>query len=169
MPVNTVHQAIKGILDGLVVPGKAGVLHCYITPPDPRDDPDPAIYIWPSRGNEHRQSVPRASPGYQASFQSGWKEIVHTIDGFLTWFGEDTDNQADSTFPAVVDLVMQALRNADDPMYAVTDPLTGQQSDLAGIGEKLSYEIGPVRATADQRYLRYDALITVTISEWFQA
>jgi hypothetical protein len=169
MPVNTVHLAIKSILDGLIVPGKAGVLHCYITPVDPREDPDPAIYIWPSRGHEHRQSVPRASPGYQPATQSGWKEIEHTIDGFLTWFGEDSDSQADSTFPAVVDAVLQALRNADDPMYAVTDPLTGQQSDLAGIGEKLEYEIGPVRTVADQRYLRYDALITIQFCEWFQS
>jgi hypothetical protein len=168
MPTNTVHLALKGILDGLIVPGIAGVLRCYITPPDPRDEPDPAIYIWPARGREHRQSVPRASPGYQASTQSGWKELEHTVDGFLTWFGPGGDRNSDSTFPAVVDAVLMALRNADDPMYAVTDPLTGQQSDLTGIGEKLDYEIGPVRSTADQRYLRYDALITISVCEFLQ-
>lgn len=169
MPVNTVHNAIKGILDNLILPGEAGTLHCFITPPDPRDDPEPAIYVWAARGPERRQSVPRASPGYQPLTQSGWKEIDHTVDGFLTWFGEDSQRNADSNFPAIVDATMQALRNAPDPMYAVTDPLTGQQSNLTGIGEKLEYEIGPVRATADQRYLRYDALITIHLFEFFQA
>jgi hypothetical protein len=169
MPINTVHNAIKGILDGLILPGTSGTLRCYITPPDPRDDPDPAIYVWGARGPESRQSTPRASPGYQPLTQSGWKQIEHTIDGFLTWFGSSDARDADSNFPAVVDATMAALRNAPDPMYRVTDPLTGQQSDLTGIGERMSYELGPVRATADQRYLRYDALITIKLWEFFNA
>jgi hypothetical protein len=169
MPTNTVHHHIKGILDGLIVPGTAGTLEAFICPPAVRDDPRPAIYIWSARGSERRQSLPRAAAPYQPVGQSGWKELTHTIEATLTWFDDNTDLNVDHAFPAVVDCVLQALRSAADPVYYVTDPLTGQQSELYAIGEKLTYDMAPPRAVADQRYLRFDASFIITIMEAFQA
>jgi hypothetical protein len=172
MPVNSVHQILKGILSGLSIPGPAGTsgtLSCFITPPSVRDDPQPAMYIYGGRGTEHRQSLPRAAAPYQPLGQSGWKQIDHTVDGYLTWFDENYDQNVDSNFLSVVDAVMQALRSAVDPLYYYTDPLTGQQSEVYAIGEKMNYEVAPPRATADQRYLRFDALITIHCWESFQA
>jgi hypothetical protein len=172
MPINSVHQVIKGILDGLQIPGPAGAhgtLACYITPPAERDDPSPAIYIYSARGNEHRQSLPRAQGPSQPLGQSGWKQMEHTIDGYLTWFDENYDPNVDSNFIAVVDAVMQALRSALDPLYYYTDSLTGQQSEIYAVGEKMTYEIAPPRAVAEQRMLRFDALLTIHCWEAFQS
>jgi hypothetical protein len=49
------------------------------------------------------------------------------------------------------------------------DPINGQLSNLLNVGENMSWQQGPVRATADQRYLRYDAVITVEVIEIIQA
>lgn len=168
MPVNTVHQALLGILDGLILPGTAGTLEAFITPPDPREEPPPAIYIWGARGDERRQALPRGNtPG--AGSLAGWKELDHSVDCYLTWFGEDSDSDADTSFIAVLDAVMMALRASGKSPFYTSDPLTGYQSDLVDIGERLEYQLAPPRSTADQRYLRYDALITVRVLEFFQA
>jgi hypothetical protein len=168
MPVNTVHRALLEILDGLILPGTTGTLAAFITPPDPRDDPPPAIYLWASRGSERRQALPRGNtPG--AGSLAGWKEIDHIVEGYLTWFGEDTDPDADTNFPAVLDAVMFALRTSGQSPLYTSDPLTGLQSDLVDIGERIEYELVPPRSTANQRYLRYDALLTIHVLEFFQA
>jgi hypothetical protein len=172
MPLNSVHQVIKNILNGLQIPGGAGMngtLACYITPPAERNDPSPAIYIYASRGQEHRESLPRAKGPSQPAGQSGWKQIEHTIDGYLTWFDDNFDPAVDTNFIGVVDAVMQALRSALDPLYYYTDALTGQQSEIYAIGEKMTYELAPPRATTQERMLRFDALITVHCWESFQA
>ena len=42
-------------------------------------------------------------------------------------------------------------------------------SQLLNIGERMSWEYAPVRAVADQRFLRYDARLTIEIEEIIQA
>lgn len=81
------------------------------------------------------------------------------------------DPQADNQFPSIVDAVLACLRNVAlrDQSEQVTDPVTGQVSDLLNIGENMSWEYAPVRALVDQRYLRYDARVTLDTEEWFQA
>jgi hypothetical protein len=167
VPVNVVLQALKTILDGLVLPGDAGALEAYITPPDPRDDPPPAVYLWSSRGIETRQALPRSqTPG--AITTSGWKEIEHTVDAYLTWFGESQSAGADSSFPLAVDGIMAALRTGPSPLYT-SDPATGVRSDLVDIGERISYTMVPMRSMQDQRWLRYDCMFNIRVLEFFQA
>jgi hypothetical protein len=169
MPLNSVHTALKQILDGLVIPGTAGTLDAYIMPPDPRDEPPPAIYLYPARGPEKRQALPRNQTEGINSSQAGWKQIDHTVDGYLTWFCEnDPAAQVDSAFPAVIDAVMAALREGPSPYY-VTDPLTGLQSDLVDIGERMEYDAVAPRTTSAEALLRFDALITIHVLEFFQA
>lgn len=162
-------QAFLEILDGLILPGTAGVLSAFITPPDPRTDAqDPAAYIWSSRGAERRQALPRGNtPG--AGSLAGWKEIDHEVSIWLTWFDEDSDSDADTSFPAVLDAVLNALRTSGKSPLYTSDPLTGMQSDLVDIGERMEYELVPPRSTASERFLRYDAQITARVLEFFQA
>lgn len=168
MGVNTVLQGIYGIVNGLIVPGTAGVLEAFIMPVDPRDDPPPAIYLWSSSGDESRESLPRSGvPGTPPSF-SGWKEINHRVTAYLTWFQDNSDPAADVAFPSVVDVTMQALRSSTNPLYT-NDPQTGAPSDLVDIGERMTYTLVPPRAVADQRYLRCDAQIIIPVLEVFQA
>lgn len=173
MPVNVVLQALKGILNGLVLPGGSGTLEAFISPPNPRAEAPPAIYIWASRGPESRQALPRnqtstpvTAPVTQA--QAGWKELNHSVDAYLVWFGSADSPNADVNFPLAIDGVMDALRTGPSPLYT-SDPETGRQSDLVDIGERMTYQLIPPRAVANQRQLRYDCLITIQVLEIFQA
>jgi len=170
MPINSVQVYLQQLINGLPMPYALPALAAYITPPDPNVEADiPTAYVWPSDGEESRDAqkggtVPRnTGPGTP----SGWKNIEHSIDVWLVWFGQDDDPLADTVFPGIVDEVMQALRTSPERPLAV-DPRTGQQSWLLDIGEKMSYRIS-LRALSDQAYNRYDGLVTVPVIEVFQA
>lgn len=167
MPIVTVQTWIKQMLDQLIIPGPAGIgpLEAFITPPDPRDSPPPAAYIWPSDGTERRQTIPRnTGPGTA----SGWKEISPSIEVYLTWFNTAEDPNVDNAFPSVIDAVMQALRTSPDPAEVI-DPNSGLVCHLVGVGEHMTWSSVGVTSTSDQRWLRYDAVILVPFIELIQA
>lgn len=170
MPITSALQYIKTLLSGLPMPGGAANLAAYIIPPDPNVETDiPTAYVWFPQGDESRDgpagTMPRnTGPG---TF-SGDKTILHDIDIFLTWFGADDDPKADSLFPGMVDAVMKALRTAVPNPAPVTDPWTEEVTQIADTGEKMKYR-SEVRAVADQRYLRFDALITLQLTEVISA
>lgn len=166
MPLNSTQLWIKGLLDGLIVPGNANTLQAYITPLDPYEEDNPAAYIWPTSGNEDRQAMPRvnAAPGIGA----GWKTLTHELAIWLTWFNDESDPDADISFPAVIDVVMFTLRSSANPAV-IYDPLTGVGSQLIDVGERMNWRFAGIRATADQRWNRYDAEITATIIEELQS
>lgn len=171
MPLNTIQLRLKSILTELPLPRDLGLLEAFIAPPNPNTEArDPAAYIWGSHGNEKRLTVPRAQAGNLAS--GGDKELVHQVDIWLVWFGQADVPDADSQFPTVIDAVMACLRNTqllDAASIQAVDPITGQLSDLLNIGENMSWDYAPVRATADERYLRYDAQIVCEVVEVIQA
>ena len=168
MPIVTVQGFVKDLIDGTAPPGDtglAGPLVALITPYDPDESGEARAYIWPSAGTENRRAMPRnTGPGTNA----GWKNLRHNLDVFLTWFDSDTAVDADVNFPALIDFVMDLLRTCQDPVI-VTDPETGRVSQLVDVGENLLYEYVPPESMDDQRYLRYDAKITVSILEMVQA
>ena len=142
-----------------------------MTPADPRIQAKiPAIYIWPSDGTENRSSelggtVPRnTGPGTA----SGTKGLLHQFDVYVTWFSSNNGKQADPVFPAIVDTVMLALRYSQPNPYEATDPATGLTSSISNVGEVMRYRTG-VEATNDERFLRYDALIQVSVWEQIRA
>jgi len=174
MPIVTAQVYINNLLNGLVWPPamtNVPALESQITPLDPQVEAQvPQAYVWPTRGKESRDpkkggTVPRA-----ASFgaPSGLKSEVHNLGVWLVWFGADTDQDADNLFPGMVDWVMVQLRSTEDPTPIQTDPWSGIQSYLLDIGEDMDYEI-TLRSLLEQRYDRYDALITLTVSEVFPA
>jgi hypothetical protein len=169
MPLNTVHQYLKGLLDGIQVPGTAGTIEALITPPDPETEPTPKVYIWGSTHMEDRQASPRVPENGDLT-QAGWKNLDHRVDVWVVWFSdEETDApDMDLAFPAVLDVVCDILRKSPDPVKVV-DPLTGMDSELLDIGERMSVDLYPPRGVADQRVLRFDAKIELTILETFQS
>lgn len=170
MPINSTSTYLLSLLDGLPLPGPAGAegnLAVYITPPDPGNLEVPTAYLWPVGGEEKRLTPPRA--GGPNVTEPGWKHIIHRVPLFLAWVGVADDPTADTNFPAVVDAIMAALRPSEDEVL-ITDPVTGQISSLLlGIGEDMAYEIAVVHTLADQRLLRYDARLTITVNEYFQS
>lgn len=170
MPLNSASGYVLQLLDGLPLPGVAGesgALAAFITPPDPGNLETPTAYVWPVSGQETRLTTPRGS-GPNVS-RPGWKHIIHRMQLVLAFVGSADDDLADSTFPSVIDAVLAVLRASPDEVL-ITDPVTGILSSLLlGIGEDMAYDYAVVHTLADQRYLRYDARLTITVNEYFQA
>jgi hypothetical protein len=178
MPLVAVQSFLLSLLEDLSMPYGQPNAQAAITPPDPRIQARiPAIYIWPADGDENRSSqlggtVPRnTGPGTA----SGTKGILHLMDVYLTWFsannrqGQDGGPvSADPVFPGMIDAVMFALRFSQPNPAVITDPSTNISSTIYNVGENMKYRTG-IEATADQRWLRYDCLITCEVWEIFNA
>lgn len=167
MPLNSMQQYVKGLLDGAQLPLNLGTLQVFITPPDPGDGTEPTVYIWGSIANERRQSMPRHQPGSYST--GGFKLIDHAIDLWLTFCGYADDEMVDSQFPIVIDAVCAILRDTLMPKINVIDEVTGQLSDILSIGEKISWDYAPVRSLDDQRMLRFTSRIVLELTEKIQA
>jgi len=170
MPIVTATQWVLSLLNGMPLPGNTGPLEAFITPPSVEDNQeDPHAYIWPSTGSENRESIPRAGVPGVGTNQSGWKTMSHQVDVFLVWFGDESDQTPDLTFLTVLDAVMDALRTCTDPVTQA-DPVTGRTSQVYATGERMTYDVAPVRGTsADQRVFRWDARIMARVLEDYQS
>lgn len=170
MPIVAAQNAIVAIVQGLPMPNGNYILEAFVTPPDPETDySNPHVYIWPTKGKETRSpkeggALPRNTG---VGTPAGTKPIVHNFELFMRWYANNDDPNADTWFPGMVDAVMWALRTCTDPLVAV-DPYTEFESQLVGIGEDMDYMI-TLRATEDEAYNMYDALITVPFWEIIQA
>lgn len=166
MPAASALNFIKGLLDGIDVPGGLQLI-AHINPPDPDTDAavQPVAYLWTLPAQEQRLTMPRnQGPGTPA----GWKTECHEIGIWLVWFGDEGDPEADTLFHGFVDALMDALRTAWPMPATLTDPNTGEQTSLIDAGERMSYDSPPPRTVSDQRYLRYDCLIRVPVTELLQ-
>lgn len=158
-----------GILDNLDMPYGKPAARAFITPPDPRVQAKiPAIYIWPSDGDENRSgelggTVPRNTG---PNTPSGTKGIMHRMDVYLTYFSANSGKQQDPIFSGMVDAVMYALRTSTPNPIQFQDPNSGLWSTIYNIGETMTYKTG-VESTQDERYKRYDALLTINVWEIF--
>lgn len=170
MPLVTVMNYLQQQIDGLNLPLSIGRLTAYIQPAPGADDGSGAnAYVWGANLDEARETVPRAAHGNLAS--GGNKELTHRVNIWLVWFTDPDDPNINLGFPAIVDAVMAVYRNVEmlDQTQHAIDPITGQESNLLNVGEKMSAEYAPVRAVADQRLLRFDAMVEVEVIEVIQA
>lgn len=172
MPIASCQSFMLKLLDGLEMPGGQPPADAYITPPDPRVQARvPAIYIWPSDGDENRSAelggtVPRNS-GWGTP--SGTKGVQHQIDVYLTWFAANQGSGNDNVFPGMVDAVMAALRYSQPNPAKVQDPnVPSLTTTIYNVGETMKYRIG-LESTEDERWLRYDCLIQCTVWEIMNA
>lgn len=174
MPVLAAVSYVAGLLDGLAMPPPGGTtpaMAAYVLPPDPNVETQiPTAYVWPTNGSESRDprnsgSQPRnTGPGTP----SGDKPLVHDTDVFVVWMGSGDDPDTGTIWLGIVDAVMQALRTCYPDPVLVTDPNTGYISQLADIGERMTYKTF-VSALADQAYNRFDCLIKVPVTEVISA
>jgi len=171
LSILTCQQFLQSVLQGLELPYGVPSAQAFITPPDPRVQAKiPAIYIWPSDGQENRSSelggtIPRNTG---PNTPSGTKGLLHQFDIYITWFSSNSGKQADPVFPAIVDTAMAALRYSQPNPVELTDPNTLQTSTIYNVGENIRYRIG-IESTADERWLRYDSLLQVAVWEIINA
>lgn len=171
MGVVVAQAFLQSLLNDLPMPYGRPNAKAYITPPDPRVQAKvPAIYVWPSDGEENRSNtlggtLPRNSG---PNTPSGTKGVTHELDVYLTWFSSGSGTAQDPVFPGMCDAVMYALRFSTPNPVTVTDPNSFLESELYNTGEVMRYRIG-VESTADERYKRYDCLIQCSVWEIFRA
>ena len=167
MSLVTVQSYLLSLLDQLPMPYGIENADAHITPPDPRIEAEvPAIYIWPSDGDESRNAslggtIPR-NTGYNTA--SGTKGILHRIDVYITWFSSGSDEEQDPIFPAMVDAVMAALRYSQPNPAPIQDTNTGLWWTIYNVGEQMTYRTG-MASTRNEQFKRYDSLITVSVWE----
>jgi hypothetical protein len=171
IPLVVVQSFLKGLLDGLEMPYSQPAAQTYVTPPDPRiQSRIPAIYIWPGEGEENRSqelggTIPRNSG---PNTPSGTKGQLHQMSVYLTWFSANQGTEGDPIFPGMIDAVMSALRYSQPNPAEITDPNTGLTSTVYNVGETMRYHTG-LESTEDERWLRYDCLVDVSVWEIVQA
>jgi hypothetical protein len=171
LPLVTTQAFLLSLLEDLPMPYGLPSAKAFITPPDPRIQTSiPAIYIWPSDGDENRSAdlggtIPRNTGVGTAS---GTKGIMHRFDIYLTWTSAGQGTQQDPLFPSMVDAILFALRfSQPNPAY-ITDPNTQLTSTIYNTGEQMTYRVG-IESLADQRRKRYDAIVNVSVWEIFNA
>lgn len=171
MPIVSAQTFLLGLLDGLPMPYGQPNANAYVTPPDPRVQARvPAIYIWPADFDENRSSqlggtVPR---NQGINTPSGTKGILHQMDIYITWMAINNATQTDPIFPGMIDAVTAALRYCQPNPVQITDPNTGLTSTIYNVGEEMRGRPG-IEALDDERWLRYDALVTASVWEIINA
>jgi hypothetical protein len=158
--LNAIQQHVRGVLDGLTVPGQVGTLTAYVQPPTVEELDGARAYIWTPVGKGTRQSMPRG-PGFTTRT---WN--VHIWLMYLDSTNSDTD--IEQTFPLLIDAVDAALLAAVMPIF-ITDPTTEQPSQLLAIGEEYALDYPPARTPGNLQMLLSEALITTTVKEALQA
>lgn len=172
MPIATQLAFVQATLDGLEMPYSLGQLAAYIEPPPGAvDGTVPTAYVWVSSGDESRLAVPRAPEGNLDG--GGQKQQDAQVSVYLKWVNQITGDPAEGLWwPACVDAVMARLRNVallDRSQHAL-DPVTGRNSSLVDVGERMSWEMAAPRGIEGNQTLRlYDALVTVSMTDIYQA
>jgi hypothetical protein len=98
----------------------------------------------------------------------GSKESAYTIDVYLLWIGDPSASNIDQLFPLFIEAVLKKLRTVAVPTL-ITDPTTNVQTNLLEVGERMQVNFALPKSTADQRFMAYEAMISCSVSEWFQS
>jgi len=163
MPLNSIQCYVKGILDGLPIPGSTQSLDAFVTPPTVDNLDNPKAYIWGARMRGTRQTMPRGiAPA------AGFKKLMWNVDVYLSYETNPDDANIDQEFPLIVDAVMAALWSTTMPTF-ITDPTTGLKTQLLAIGEDFDFEYPPEKAPATLRMVYYTARLGLSVQEAVQA
>lgn len=158
MPLNSVQLYTKSIINGIVPPLLPNApVQAYIAPPVPGDmGASPQAYVWGGTFRERRQTAPRGQ---------AFKRVDYQLDVWVIHAEDPSDPNADQMFPTTVDAIMKALRETSPMPLDITDPTTGEISQVLMIGEDFEVEYAPVRSLADNRYVQYAVRIGVNVYE----
>lgn len=175
MPLNSVQQYVKGVINGITIPGQSSPLVAYITPPVIDNvGRAPKAYVWAGRLDPGRRQTAPRGPGF--------KELNWLIDVYLNY--ETNPNRPvvngvsiDNQFPLIVDAVMAAFWTTTMPTFidqnGVPQPgqLMGQSgwSQIHHVGESFRIEYPTERTPNTTRMLWYSLQLVVDVCEVVQA
>ena len=145
----SVQYYLKGELAGLQS-AMLDPLEAVIQPPVLADIADhPYAYIWAGRGQEATQTAPKVYRNVNADgslTQGGYLKMTWQIAVWLYALMAQDDPNIELAFPALIDMVTFQL-NTTPPTVNVTDPVTGQLSELINIAQKVEIEYATALVT----------------------
>jgi hypothetical protein len=171
MPLNSIQQYVKGLLDGLVFQDGIAALQAYVQPPVLDTLDAPKAYIWGGRMRGRRQTMPRVgTPAAINSGQSGFKRLDWTVDVYLSYeMNPDVPaTTLDQDFPLIIDAVLTKTWTTVMPTF-ITDSVTGVISQVLAIGEDFELEYPPERMPSTLQMIYYTARLGLDIYEAVQA
>lgn len=159
MPLNSVQEYVKGLLDGLTIPGGGASLEAYITPPVVEDIDQPKAYVLGGRLRGRRQTAPRGP---------GFKYLAWVVDVYITYETVPDSPTVDQEMALIIDAIMAKTWTTTMPLF-ITDSVTGVKSQILAIGEDFELEYPPERTPATLRMLYYAARLGLDVYEAVQA
>jgi hypothetical protein len=155
--LNSVFQHVRGVLDGLPLPGQSWPLTVRIVPPpvEPLGDKPLAYLTLAGEMKGKRQTMPRG-----AGFTGMDWPIGITVD----FQDLSTDPNLEQAFYLITDAILIALWAAPMPAL-ITDPTTQVQTQMTAIGEDYGMRMGNLVTTASNRVLMFRGQITTTVRE----
>lgn len=184
MTLLAVQAHVQTLLSGLTTPQLQGIgvgaANAFVAPPAITTDAmtDPEIYVWGGRTKDKRHSGPRNQLGAANWSQptptlptlpvtsAGFRRADWLLDIWLMMLAPSPSGQPadDYPFPLLIGAVMKQLA-LDLMPQQLTDPQTGDVSQLVHIGEDMDLEYTTPQETADERTQLYTALITCQVRE----
>lgn len=158
MTITACQAYLANELQGLTTTLTNAPLQAYVEPPTPGSADTPLAYILSADGDGKRQTM---------GGLAGYYLDTHQIKVWLEWMippGSQNGNQA---FTNLIDTVIATVRQNYAGAIFITDPVTGGESQLLVIGDKLSYRYvpQPVLGEDQQGWIDYVAQITFEVQE----
>lgn len=168
----------QNVFNGVIcpLPPFTQPIQAFIQPPVPGTIAidQPQVYIWGATWRDMRIAIPRAGvPGNVQGTPPGPAGLKQKVYNMQLYIVALTPAQGpnvpypDSAFALVINAVENAMYTAVMPQD-LTDPTTKQQSQMLNLGEEIVGDYDVPRTLQDQRYLRYECRLTVTLTEIYQ-
>jgi hypothetical protein len=165
--LTSVQFHLKSILNGLQS-AQLAPLQAVIQPPVLSDVGDhPFAFIWAGRGVEKRQTAPRAIRQPSGAINpGGYQKMTWQMTVRLYAVMHPDDPNLESAFPNLIDMVTLQVNVTQIPVI-ITDPVTGQESQILTIGENVDVDYASVRTAGDegQAIIRFACDLTVEVQE----
>lgn len=172
MPLYSVQQYIRGLLDDLPVNATGQTLSAQITPPVRQNLNGPKAFVWGGHLQVERQAGPRG----KTPAQSGFKSLNWEISVWVHYLTNPNSPSSDEAFPQLLDTVMQAIWSSPVNLFIDQNGVpTGQTvnsptaSQLWNVGEGFRMDYDEVHTVQSQRMLYYTAHLLFEVGEKVQA
>lgn len=175
MPLLSVQNYVKGLLDNLAVPGQALPMDFHVAAPALQDMNGPHGYVSGARISAGRQTAPRIT--YGASYTTaGYKKYPWKVEIYAVYeTNADNNPTIDSEFPAILDAIILTLETSRMPQWIDANgvavpgnvPIPGG-SQIDAIAETWTLDYPPERLPSTLRMIWYAAMYTVDLLEVVQ-
>jgi hypothetical protein len=155
--LNSIFQHVKGVLDGLPLPGQSWPLTCHVIPPpvEPLGDKPIAYLTLAGKAQFKRQTMPRGA---------GFMGIDWPVGITVDFQDLSSDPNLEQAFYLISDAILIALLATPMPVF-ITDPTTQVQTQLTSIGEDGGVQLGNLVTTASNRVMLFRGQVTTTLRE----